>query len=45
MNYGFDLDGITGLDFLQKIKAIINLDKLTIGLEGRTVYADRNLHI
>lgn len=30
MNYGFDLDGIIGLDFLQKIKAIINLDKLTI---------------
>jgi|SRR5690625_1522835 len=30
MNYGFDLDGIIGLNFLQKIKAIINLDKLTI---------------
>jgi len=33
MNYGFDLDGIIGLDFLQKIKAIINLDKLTIDFE------------
>lgn len=30
MNYGFDLDGISGLDFLQQIKAVINLDKLTI---------------
>lgn len=30
MNYGFDLDGIIGLDFLQKIKAIINIDKLSI---------------
>mgnify|MGYP001943577000 FL=1 len=34
MNYGFVLDGIIGLDFLQKIKAIINLDKLTIEFEG-----------
>lgn len=33
MNYGFDLDGIVGLDFLQKIKAIIHLDKLTIDFE------------
>ena len=33
MNYGFDLDGIIGLDYLQKIKAIINLDKLTIDFE------------
>ncbi len=30
MNYGFDLDGTIGLDFLQQIKAIINIDKLTI---------------
>ncbi len=30
MNYGFDLDGIIGLDLLQQIKAIINIDKLTI---------------
>ena len=30
MNYGFDLDGAIGLDFLQQIKAIINIDKLTI---------------
>lgn len=28
MNYGFDLDGIIGLDLLQQMKAIINLDKL-----------------
>ena len=34
MNYGFDLEGIIGLDFLQKIKAMINLDKLTIEFEG-----------
>lgn len=33
MNYGFDLDGIIGLDFLQKIKAIINLHQLTIDFE------------
>lgn len=30
MNYGFDLDGIIGLDFLQQIKAIIDIDQLTI---------------
>lgn len=30
MNYGFDLDGIIGLDFLQQIKAIIDIAQLTI---------------
>lgn len=30
MNYGFDLDGIIGLDLLQQIKALINIDKLTV---------------
>lgn len=30
MNYGFELDGIIGLDLLQQMKAIINLDKLII---------------
>jgi predicted aspartyl protease len=30
MNYCFDLDGIIRLGFLQQIKAIINIDKLTI---------------
>jgi hypothetical protein len=30
MNYGFDLDGIIGLDLLQKMKAVINIDKLTL---------------
>lgn len=30
MNYGFDLDGIIGLDLLQELKSIINLDELTI---------------
>ncbi|MEI3614019.1 retropepsin-like aspartic protease [Pseudogracilibacillus sp. SO30301A] len=30
MNYGFKLDGIIGLDLLQEIKAIINIDKLTL---------------
>lgn len=30
MNYGFDLDGIVGLDLLQQVKAVINLDKLII---------------
>jgi predicted aspartyl protease len=30
MNYGFDLDGIIGLDLLQQLKAIINLDELTL---------------
>lgn len=30
MNYGFDLDGIIGLDLLQQLKAIINIDKLTL---------------
>ncbi|WP_218921352.1 retropepsin-like aspartic protease [Bacillus massilinigeriensis] len=30
MDYGFDLDGIIGLDLLQQMKAIINIDKLII---------------
>lgn len=30
MNYGFDLDGIIGLDLLQQLKAIINIDDLTL---------------
>lgn len=30
MNYGFDLDGIIGLDLLQQLKAIINIDKLIL---------------
>jgi predicted aspartyl protease len=30
MNYGFDLDGIIGLDFLIEVGAIINLEKLMI---------------
>ncbi|WP_222705314.1 retropepsin-like aspartic protease [Bacillus marasmi] len=30
MDYGFDLDGIIGLDLLQQMKAIINLEKLIL---------------
>jgi predicted aspartyl protease len=30
MDYGFGLDGIIGLDLLQKMRAIINLNKLQI---------------
>ncbi|GAE94792.1 hypothetical protein JCM21714_3982 [Gracilibacillus boraciitolerans JCM 21714] len=30
MNYGFDLDDIIGLDLLQQLKVIINIDELTI---------------
>ncbi|GAE33006.1 retropepsin-like aspartic protease [Alkalihalobacillus hemicellulosilyticus] len=30
MNYGFDLDGIIGLDLLQQLKAIINIDELSL---------------
>jgi hypothetical protein len=30
MNYGFDLDGIIGLDLLKQTKAIIDIDKLTL---------------
>ncbi|MFC5465497.1 aspartyl protease family protein [Lederbergia graminis] len=30
MNYGFDLDGIIGLDLLQQLKAIINIDQLLL---------------
>lgn len=30
MNYGFDLEGIIGLDLLQQLKAVINTDKLTL---------------
>lgn len=30
MDYGFDLDGIIGLDFLQAVRAMIDLGELTI---------------
>lgn len=30
MNYGFDLEGIIGLDLLRKLKAIINIDDLIL---------------
>ncbi|WP_088104822.1 hypothetical protein [Halalkalibacter urbisdiaboli] len=30
MNYGFDLDGIIGLDLLRQLKAVINIDDLTL---------------
>ena len=30
MDYGFELDGIVGLNFLQKVGATINLENLTI---------------
>ena len=30
MNYGFDLDGIIGLDLLQELKAVINIDELSL---------------
>lgn len=30
MNYGFDLDGIIGMDLLQQLKAIINIDELIL---------------
>lgn len=29
-NYGFDLDGIFGLDLLQELNPIINIDMLTL---------------
>lgn len=30
MNYGFDLDGIIGLDLLARLKSVINVDELTL---------------
>lgn len=30
MNYGFALDGIIGLDLLRQLKAVINIDELTL---------------
>lgn len=33
MNYEFELDGIIGLDLLQKMKAVININKLTLETE------------
>lgn len=30
MNYGFDLDGIIGLDLLQQLKGILNIDELIL---------------
>lgn len=30
MNYGFDLDAIIGLDLLQQLKTILNIDELTL---------------
>lgn len=32
MNYDFNLDGIIGLDLLQEIKAVINIDMLTLDM-------------
>jgi len=32
MNHDFNLDGIIGLDLLQEIKAIINIDMLTLDM-------------
>jgi len=34
MNDGFDLDGIIGLNLLKQMKAIINIDKLTLILNS-----------
>ncbi|MDN4493462.1 retroviral-like aspartic protease family protein [Ureibacillus aquaedulcis] len=33
MNYGFDLDGIIGLNLLKRLKASINIEKLVIQYE------------
>jgi hypothetical protein len=30
VDYGFDIDGILGLDFLMQVKAIIDLDRLEL---------------
>ncbi|MEJ8767690.1 hypothetical protein WKU33_17855 [Oceanobacillus sp. HCA-5259] len=30
MNYGFDIDGIIGLSLLRMLKAIINIDDLSL---------------
>ena len=30
MDYGFELNGIIGLDLLRQVKAIINIDRLTL---------------
>lgn len=30
MDYGFEIDGILGIDFLKEVGAIINLDEMTI---------------
>jgi hypothetical protein len=39
MDYGFALDGIVGLNFLQKVGATINLENLTIsGTKPRPFY-------
>ena len=34
MNYGFDIDGILGMDFLTRAGAIINLHNLTLEFEA-----------
>jgi predicted aspartyl protease len=31
LEYGFEMDGLLGLDFLLKTRAIVNLDSLTLG--------------
>ena len=35
MNYGFDLDGIIGLDLLARLKSIINVDELILHANTR----------
>lgn len=32
MNYGFDMDGIIGVDFLTKVGAMIDLDRMELRL-------------
>ncbi len=34
MNYGFEMDGILGLDFLTQVGALIDLDRLELRLAG-----------
>ena len=30
MNYGFDMDGMIGLDFLMKVGALVDLDEMEL---------------
>lgn len=44
MDYGFQIGGILGMGFLRAAKAVIDLDRLTIGFVSRSL-RDMDRHL